>query len=274
MNAPLIKKIAVAILVFLFISSAPYSGDASSKLKIAASFYPLAHFAEQVGGENIEVTNIMPPGSEPHEFEPTPGDLRKLYNSSIFIFNGAGLDPWAGRLEADLIKNGTHVLNMVKLFTSIPLSQREKNEHLNNLESGVFDPHIWQDPLLAVKEVEIIRDAFIRVDPGNESTYRQNSSDYIMIINNLHNKYTTGLQACRTRDIIVSHDAFGYLSSRYNLHANAITGLSPEAEPSARKMVELVKLALKKKEKEEKDGLHMEESLKWIKQNLVQKFEI
>ncbi len=242
---PFSKTITAGFILFLLIFCIPYICIASSKIKITASFYPLAHFAEQVGGENVIVTNIMPPGSEPHEFEPTPGDLRKIYNSGLFIFNGAGIDPWAERLEADL-KKDTVVINIIKLFSSITLSEREKNKHLNDMGNRSFDPHIWLDPLLAVKEVEIIRDALIKVDPGNEKTYRQNSSDYIMSINKLNKKYTAGLKTCRTRDIIVSHGAFGYMSSRYDLQTNSITGLSPEEEPSARKMVELAKLALRK----------------------------
>jgi zinc transport system substrate-binding protein len=220
-----VKYAALIIFTLLFIFSLSISG-ASEKIKVAASFYPLAHFAEHVGGEHADVMNIMPPGAEPHEFEPTPKDIRKIYESDIFLFHGAGLDPWAERVRNDLKRKGTYVLEMA--------------EHISSVQS---DPHIWLDPLLAIKEVEVIRDSFIEVDAVHMEAYREKSGSYIHKLNELHERFVSGLKDCATRDIIVSHNAFNYMAARYSLNVHAITGISPEEEPSPRKMVELARLA-------------------------------
>lgn len=219
------KYAALIVFTLLFIFSHSISG-ASEKIKVAASFYPLAHFAGQVGGENADVVNIMPAGAEPHEFEPTPRDIRKIYDSDIFLFHGAGLDPWAERVRIDLKKKGTSVLEMA--------------EHISSIQS---DPHIWLDPLLAIKEVEAIRDVFIDFDAVHTEAYRETSGSYINQLNELHERFVSGLKDCAARDIIVSHNAFNYMAARYSLNVHAITGISPEEEPSLRKMVELARLA-------------------------------
>jgi zinc transport system substrate-binding protein len=234
----------VIILILLLI---PDLTLASSKLKVAASFYPLAHFAEKAGGQNVEVTNIMPPGSEPHEFEPTPGDMRKVYRSDVFLFNGLGLDAWAERLESDLSRQGTTIIKMAGVFSTDTQMVHEGEKHENDKGHGNFDPHIWLDPLLAAKQVEVIRDAFTAVDPEHKNTYMKNSSAYIKLLYQLHKDYEKGLSSCRMRNIIVAHDAFSHLARRYNFTTHSITGISPEEEPSARKMAALSNLAMKLK---------------------------
>jgi zinc transport system substrate-binding protein len=241
------KKIITRIMgAFLFFTALNASGD-SARLKVSASIYPLAHFAEQVAGEFAEVTIIMPPGSEPHEYEPTPGDIKKVYESKIFLFNGAGLDPWAERLKADLIKINITVIEMTKEISFFTSEGTETAGVLHDHHSGKTDPHIWLDPLMAVKEAEIIRDTLINIDPLHEKQYRDNSTAFINKLHELHEKYEDGLKSCAKRDIVVTHDAFGYLSRRYNFNTHAITGISPEEEPSPRKMVHLAKLAIQEK---------------------------
>lgn len=233
----LIRRYILIAAVIPGLLSIPALSPASDKLKVAASIYPLAHFAGQAAGGFAEITNVMPPGSEPHEYEPTPRDIREIYESDLFLFNGAGLDSWAQRLTPELEKRKTIVIEMVKHPSFISAADKEKIDS---------DPHIWLDPLMAIKEVEIIRDTLISADPAHETEYRTNSAAYIRDLNKLHEKYAEGLKSCNMRDIIVTHDAYGYLSSRYNLTTHAITGISPEEEPSPKKMVGLAKLSIKK----------------------------
>jgi zinc transport system substrate-binding protein len=244
----LISTIMIAIIIpfSFFTQKISYS---SEKLKVVASFYPLAHFAAQVGAEHVEVINIMPPGAEPHEFEPTPRDIKKIYDSMIFLFHGAGIDSWAERIHIDVKKKGILTLDMTEHFDFARIEKKRGHEAefgYEHYHHGENDPHIWLDPFLARKEVEIIRDVFIKADPLHEETYRENSDVYIKKLNVLNEKYKSGLKSCAKRDIIVTHDAFNYLTRRYNLKAHPITGISPEEEPSPRKMVELSKLVLKK----------------------------
>jgi zinc transport system substrate-binding protein len=236
------KNILFIIMVMLLILFFQKKTESSEKLKVVATIYPLAHFAEQVGGRYVEVTNIMPYGVEPHEYEPTPGDIREIYESRIFLINGAGLDMWAKVMLGELRKEGVITVEIAQQLDSLREAGIE-----GPLDRGKNDPHFWLDPLLAIKEVEILRDVFIRTDPGRADTYRENSDAYTKKLSRLHMKYREGLATCELRDIIVTHDAFNYLARRYNFHPHSISGLSPETEPTPRKMVELTKIAREKR---------------------------
>ncbi|TNF54549.1 ABC transporter substrate-binding protein [bacterium] len=231
--------ITMVILLIIFFQK---ESESSEKLKVVATIYPLAHFAEQVGGRYVEVTNVMPHGVEPHEYEPTPGDIREIYESGIFLMNGAGLDMWAGIMLGELRKEGIIIIEIAQQLDSLIETGSDVPP-----DGGKNDPHFWLDPLLAIKEVQILRDAFIRTDPGHADAYRENSEKYTKELSQLHVQYREGLATCKLRDIIVTHDAFNYLARRYDLHPYSISGLSPEEEPSPRKMVELTKIAREKR---------------------------
>jgi zinc transport system substrate-binding protein len=206
---------------------------AAERLRVAASFYPLAHFAEQVGGDYVDVVNISPPGAEPHEFVPPPRDFKTIWTSDILIYQGGGLDPWAEKIQSDLEQSGMIVVRMAEHFDLVG-------------RRGKYDPHVWLDPLLAQKEVQVIRDAFIKADPENKRMYMKNAGEYIVKLDVLDRKYSEGLRSCSTRDIIVSHDAFSYLAGRYGLIVHSISGISPEELPSPRRIAKLAGIAVKK----------------------------
>ncbi len=233
------------ILVFpvvTFLLLTHQNASALDKLKVTASFYPLSHFSERVGGEYIAVTNIMPPGIDPHEYEPTARDMVKVWTADVFLFHGAKIDPWAEKIEDDLKRKGMLTIHMMEepgIFESF----MEDGMIPPQSHQAVQDPHIWLDPLLAQKEVEIIRDIFIRADPAHENVYRKNCAEYSKSLHELHNKYKSGLSSCRSRDIIAPHSAYAYLGLRYNLQIHSITGISPEDEPSPRKISEVINLA-------------------------------
>lgn len=226
-------KNLIIIITALFLSIFSYQMSyASDKLKVAASFYPLAHFAEQVGGDKVEVIKIIPGNADPHEYETTAKDMVKIQTSRVFIFNGAGLEPWAERILGDLKKKGVLILQMAEHFAL-----------LGDKRNAKYDPHFWLDPLFAIKEVELIRDIFIKADPANGDYYRSNCKLYTGKLLLLNERYDKGLKSCKNRDIVVSHNAFGYLAGRYGFEVHSITGLSSEEEPSPRKMAEIIRIA-------------------------------
>ncbi|WP_420265948.1 metal ABC transporter solute-binding protein, Zn/Mn family [Candidatus Magnetominusculus dajiuhuensis] len=216
----------VATFTALFILPA----RANATIAAAASFYPLAHFAKQVGGTLNDVQTIVPSGVEPHEFDPAPKDIRRIYASKVFIFNGAGIDLWAEKIAPDLEKKGVLTVNATSGITLLTTH-------------GQADPHVWVDPVLAQKEVELIRDSFIKADPENESVYKKNAAAYLDKLRILDGKFRDGLKSCATRKIVVSHGAFAYLAARYNLETIVLSGLSPSEEPSPRRLGEAVKAA-------------------------------
>ncbi len=208
-------------------------------MKIVASFYPLAEFAKQIGGEQVEVVNIVPPGLEPHDFDPSSQDIAKTYSATLFIFNGSGFDPWAEKISPELEKKNIAIIKMTQYFNLLESIDEQEGE-------GNIDSHIWLDPVLAQKEVEIIKDAFKAIDPDNSLTYELNAENYLSKLSELDKKYRDGLASCAIRDAIVSHSAFGYLANRYGINIIPIAGISPEEEPSPRRISEIAEIARQK----------------------------
>jgi len=214
----------------------------NGRLQVAASFYPLAHFAEQIGGEHVQVTQVLPVGVEPHDYEPSPGDLRAISDAKVFLFNG-GIDPWGDRLRADLEKNGVIVVEMAEHVDVLSNIAHEHEEEGH--DHGPFDPHFWMDPLSAKMEVIAIRDALIAADAAHAEDYRRNADAYLEKLDALDRAYHEGLASCTLKEIIVSHDAFRYLANRYGFSTLPINGVDQE-EPSARAIAELISVAKEK----------------------------
>lgn len=247
------KILIVVFLIVIAVASVvayqivvPEDAQETERLKIAASFYPLYEFAKQVGGESAEVINITPVGSKPHGFEPTPRDIIAIKESRLFIFNGAGLDPWAERITPDLEREGIVVINMAGHFELIEGEEHKKDENQKEKYEKALDPHIWLDPVIAKRQVEIIRDALQRIDPARSAYWAENAQRYITKLSELDQKFREGLAYCQIREAVASHAAFGYLAKRYDLAIFSIAGLSPEEEPSLRRLGELTKLAREK----------------------------
>lgn len=252
------KKIMLSLAIFLFIVGAlAYRGRiiyfSSSKTKIpagvtiAASFYPLVHFAEKVSGTSASVISMVPNGIEPHEFEPTPQDIIRLRQSKVFFYIGDGLEPWAERLKAELEPAGVRMISIAAAVTTLPIAEEEIIIAESEEEQAGYDPHVWLDPVRAQNIVALIRDELIQADPTHATEYRQNAANYTNELAKLHDAYEKGLAQCASRDIVVSHDAYQYVAHRYGLNLHAIAGLSPEAEPSPQRLAKLTERIKDKK---------------------------
>lgn len=233
-------KLVLLIILIIFVVGAiahlawkkyQESQTSNNGIQIVASFYPLAEFARQVGGNVVDVTTVVPANSEPHEYEPTPQELARVYAAAMFIYNGNGFDPWAERIAPELKEKGVRVINMSE--TMPPLS-------------ATPDPHFWLNPVLAQKQVDVIRKALIAIDPAHAREYTANSEAYNKQLQKLDQDYRSRLTMCARRDIVTSHAAFGYLAQEYNLSVITIAGLSPEEEPSARIISEIATVAQEK----------------------------
>ncbi|HEU0050723.1 MAG TPA: zinc ABC transporter substrate-binding protein, partial [Patescibacteria group bacterium] len=211
--------------VFLFRSRSIQKNGTSGKIEVVASFYPLAEFASRIGGNFVRVTDLTPPGMEPHDYEPTPRQIGDLYSAKLFLYNGNGLDAWAEKIHPDLERRGVRVLNM-----------------RDTVSASVFDsdPHFWLDPVIAEQEAVQISEALEKIDTGHAATYQKNRGAFISELSRLDQEYKNGLVHCEHREIIVSHDAFGYLARRYGIDELFIAGFSPDAEPAPQKIAELV----------------------------------
>ena len=234
--------IAVVALTFALVSLGKrHNGptDRGDAIHVTASFYTLAHFTERVGRDTVMVSSVTPTGTESHDFEPTARDISGIYSSRLFIYNGGGFDAWADKIRTEAKKNGAAVLNIAETLGLQPEEAGHADDDDHEHGHGGFNPHFWLDPLLAVKEVEAIRDGLSRAYPAGTPAFHANAETYIKELRELHSRYETGLRDCLKKDVIVSHDAFSRLSDRYGINFIPVVGISSEEEPSARRIREI-----------------------------------
>jgi zinc transport system substrate-binding protein len=195
------------------------SGEQGRRLVVAA-FYPLAFAAERVGGADVQVENLTPPGAEPHDFELAPRTVADLEQADVVLYLGHGFQPAVSAAVKEA--HGT----VVDLLSGLPLHQ--------STEEGLSaDPHVWLDPILFSRMVE-------RVGKVVDNPAR--SDALLDDLRKLDRAYRTGLEHCARREIITSHEAFAYLAQRYGLTQVSITGLEPESEPTAGDLAGVVKV--------------------------------
>jgi zinc transport system substrate-binding protein len=180
---------------------------------VAASFYPLAFAARQIGGVSVEVENLTPPGAEPHDLEPTPQDVEDIQSADLVLLLGQGFQP---SLERAAGNAGGEVVELLDT---------------PGLELKTGDPHVWLDPG---------RFATVGAAIGRAMDNEAAARSFVRRLEALDREYRAGLSACRRRDLVTSHEAFGYLADGYRLRQVAISGISPEAEPTPGDFQEVV----------------------------------
>ena len=204
------------------------------KINVVASFYPIYEFVKAVGGNRINLSILIPIGTEPHDFDPTIQEVQKANSANLLVYNGASMEePWIHNLTP---QNTVDTSKGINLLTNP-----------NDLEiKGPNDPHIWLDPVLAIKQVQNIRDGLDKIDPKNAAYYNQNAQNFIGQLNKLDIAFRGNLTSsnCAKRNFIPFHLAFAYFAKRYGLNAHPIhEGLTANGEVLPQKLVEVVNLA-------------------------------
>jgi zinc transport system substrate-binding protein len=245
-----IRKIAMPLLVFLLIvtgmscgKDAKHSEAGAHKLKVVASLFPLYDFVRNVGKEKVDVELLLPPGVEPHSFEPKPADILHLNHADIFIYTNKYMEPWVEGVIKGMDSRKMLILNSSRgvLFTE----ERDNEGHHTKEEQGHagMDPHIWLDFGNAIMMVDTIRDGLIQKDPANQEYYQKNADQYKTVLQGLDTKFRQGLSSCKKRVFINGgHFAFGYLAGRYGLTYISAYGFSPDAEPTPGQLVKISRM--------------------------------
>ena len=226
----------LAFLVPLAAAGCRQAPPQETKPLVVASFYPMYEFARQVAGERAVVISLVPPGVHGHDWEPSPQDVAQVQRARVFVYNGAGFEPWAEKLLKEAAGPATVV---VVASAGLTVARPGAN--------GDLDPHVWLDPVLARGEVEAIRAALERSDPAGKDVYVANAAAFSSRLDARNVSFETGLHDCARREVVVSHAAFGYLTRRYRLEQIALMGLAPEAEPSPAALAGIVRLARQRK---------------------------
>jgi zinc transport system substrate-binding protein len=235
--------VAVATLALVGCERAP-APAASTKPLVVASFFPLYDFSRQVAGDRAEVISLVPPGVEPHDWEPSPRDVAEVRKARLFVYNGGGFEQAADRILKEIAQGGPV---SVDTSTGIPLLEGAAGADPGHDKGGghARDPHVWLDPVLAQRQVSAIAVGLVRIDPPGRETYERNAAAYTTRLVELDEAFRSGLARCDRRDIITSHAAFAYLARRYGLVQVPVMGLAPESEPSPADMARLVRFARK-----------------------------
>lgn len=217
----------------------------SGQVGVTAAFYPLQYALERIGGEHVHVMTLTKSGGEPHDVELTPRDVADLGKSSLVVYEKdfqPAVDDAVKQLDA---------AKTLDVSTAVDLSikatedgheheaEPEGEEHAEEEAPGV-DPHFWLDPTRYASAVKAISTKLAEVDKANAAAYTKNADAFVAELTTLDADFTAGLKTCANRDLVTGHAAFAYLADRYDLHQEGIAGLSPDAEPNAAAMKEVI----------------------------------
>ena len=198
------------------------SADKDRTIDVVASFFPVAEAVQEVGGAGVAVTNLTPAGSEPHDLELRSRQVDDIEDADAVFVLGHDFQP----------------------AVEDAASQRsdETVKLLDELKTDTKDPHVWLDPVLYARVVDVVERKLAAVDPNHAATYAANATRFKREIQAVDDRYVAGLAECGRRTIVTAHDAFGRLARRYGLEQEGVAGIAPDQEPSGRRMAELADL--------------------------------
>jgi len=247
-----LRKIVVALAVLCCVIgiSCQKADNTSStggahKIRVVASLYPLHDFVKNVGKDRIAVELLLPPGVEPHSFEPKPADVMNLNHADIFVYTNKYMEPWVADIIKGMDNKQTLILDSSKGIVFIKDEDEDNEGGHREKEHGHagMDPHIWLDLGNAVVMVDTIRDALIQKDPAGMDYYQKNAGQYKAILKTMDDKFRQGLGKCAQKTFINGgHFAFGYLAKRYGLTYVSAYGFSPDAEPTPGQLVKISRM--------------------------------
>jgi zinc transport system substrate-binding protein len=206
------------------------AGDrADGRPQVIAAFYPLFEAAQRVGGDRVQVRNLTPAGSEPHDLELTSRQVDRIEDAAVVLLLGRGFQPAIEKATGRAKGTTVDVLSGLDGLRPAPPGDDDLD----------VDPHVWLDPMLFKGIVARVATALSDVDPANRATYEANAAAYSRELDQLDAAFVAGLGTCARRVLVTSHAAFGYLAGRYGLTQEAIAGLEPESEPSPQRLADL-----------------------------------
>ena len=224
------------LLLFGCSSQAPaqqMGNSSTGKLQVITSFRPFTLLVAPVAGNYAKITQILPPGADPHDYEPTPKDAIDFQGAQVFFYDGSFLEPWATSIAASANPN----ITLVSFADAVPAQEfaRMKMGYPDFPDTSQ-DPHLWLSPKLAVYFVPYVAQKLSAADPENAAGYNANAQAFEARLQKLDSEYETGLANCTTRTFLTSHAFLNYVAAAYNLTAISMAGLSPDAEPSIQQM--------------------------------------
>ncbi|MGK5640213.1 metal ABC transporter substrate-binding protein [Streptomyces sp. URMC 126] len=267
-RSPRITGVAVALAAALGIGSLSACGSdertgaEDGKLDVVASFYPMEFLARQIGGDHVHVTGLTNPGQEPHDLELKPRQVASLEKADAVVYL-KGLQPAVDEaIKQSGAKNVADAASLTHLEThGDEVDGHEHGDHDEHGEHGGHeehgdeghghdhdhdggaDPHIWLDPVKFAEVAQGVNKTLAKAAPDHREIFQKNTDILVGRLKELNTKFADGLRNRSSDTFITTHAAFGYLAERYGLTEEAVSGVDPEAEPSAARIKDLHKLA-------------------------------
>jgi zinc/manganese transport system substrate-binding protein len=229
----------------------------AAPVKVVTSFSVLQDLVQQVGGEQVELTNLVGPNGDAHVYQPSPADAQAVAHADLLVINGLGFEGWMERLvEAaefkGLLLSASDGVDIIRLEDEEEHHEGEAEHHDDEKEHhedahhahhhGEFDPHAWHSVINARTYVNNILVALIKVSPENQAYFEANAKAYLAKLAELQSSLEAQMAQvpANKRNVITSHDAFSYLARDYGFHFSAPQGMSTEAEASAADVVKII----------------------------------
>lgn len=224
----------LAVLLPLSLVSACGGSTAADdgRLQVVASLYPLQWATAEVAGDLAEVTSLTPPGAEPHDLELGPQDVAAVGEADLVVYlNGfqPAVDEAVGQEAGDSAYDVAAAARLDLTYT--PVDEPD--------ERGIRDPHFWLDPTRLADVTDAVAEQLSRVDQPNADEYAARGAEVRASLEALDQEMASGLASCSGRDLVTSHNAFGYLADRYDFNQVGITGITPEEDPSPQDLADI-----------------------------------
>jgi zinc transport system substrate-binding protein len=206
----------------------------ADRIKVAVSIVPLADLAQQVGGEHVTVTTLVPPAASPHTYEPTPAQVKEVAEAEVLALIGLGFEFWA----EDVIESAANP-DLIVVYTSegIEVIHDEHEEH------EIGNPHVWLNPRNAMVQVRHLRDALVEADPAHQTEYEANTEAYLAQLEALDEEIAAQVATWSHREFIAFHPSWAYFAQRYGLRQAAVVERTPGREPSPAELAEIIETA-------------------------------
>ncbi|MDG9783164.1 MULTISPECIES: metal ABC transporter solute-binding protein, Zn/Mn family [Pseudomonadaceae] len=211
----------------------PVSLSAAEKARVVTTFSILADITREIGGDDIQLTNLVGADADAHVFEPAPAQVRAVLEADLVIANGLGFEPWLERLLANGEARGTRIDASKGV---VPMTVLEDDQRL-------VDPHAWQSLGNAEIYARNITQALVQLVPARAAAFEARRDSWLGRLGALRQSIAPRLMALppERRRVLTSHDAFGYFAQEWRLQFLAAQGVSDAAEPSAAEVAGLIR---------------------------------
>ena len=230
-------KPILAILLTSFFSLAA----AHAELKVASLSTITTDIAKNVGGDKIDLFPLVKAGVDPHKFQPTPSDVKKIADASLVLFTGKHIEGYLTKLE-ETVGGKVQFIDTGATIKGLSMAEEEPG-HGHSHGTGE-DPHWWHSIKNVKKATAVVRDALIKADAANRTVYEKNAADYLVKLDELQAWATEKVAELprAKRKLVTSHDAFQYLAKDYGFTVHPVKGVSTSDQPSSKKVGELIVL--------------------------------